>query len=175
MKFMRKLCIASMLCLLALNCIHAKTKSFSLQVIQKNGPQIIFDASYLMEQSVLDYFFEYGYIVSNTKMIVQQKNDDISSQLKQSYAEAQEGYLDYQVLMTIIFNTQDSTNPESAMLSNIEKVEWEVISLTDGKKMYKGYMIPPKALKNNDDSIIQYATQLAATIKKAIDLKGGSK
>ena len=62
MKFCRKFIF--LMLFLTGNIVSAK--SFSLQVIQKNGAEnIVYNASYLVEQTIMDYFFENAYIVSN--------------------------------------------------------------------------------------------------------------
>ena len=37
----------------------ANSASFSLQIIQKDGSEnVVFDASYMIEQTILDFFYE---------------------------------------------------------------------------------------------------------------------
>ena len=55
----------------AIAIFSASAKSFSLQVVQKNTPgDEVFDSSYVVEQAILDYFFEQGMIVSNGAVLV---------------------------------------------------------------------------------------------------------
>lgn len=151
------------------------SKSMSLQIIQKNGSEnVVFDASYLVEQTIMDYFFEHAYIVSNSPVIIQKKSESIKSELQKSYDSAQEGYLDFIIEVTILYNLSDSNNPEEALLNNIEKIEWNVKSLSDKSLISSGNAIP-NSNRNDEDSIIYFASEIAKNIENEIKAKGGLK
>lgn len=157
-------------------CSFANAKSFSLQIIQKNGSEnIVYETSYVIEQAILDYFFENMYIVSNNPIIIQKKGQDITNDLQKAFDAAQEGLLDYLIETEIFYNISDSTNPESANLQNIDKVEWRLISTDTKKTLSKGNLIPESKFKNNANGLIYFTNELAENIKKQIELKGGKK
>ena len=96
----------------------ASAKSFSLQVVQKYGSEtVVYEASYVIEQTIMDYFYENLYIVSNSPVIIQKKGQDISSELQKAFDAAQEGYLDYVIQADVYYNLSDSNNPEEALLN----------------------------------------------------------
>lgn len=157
-------------------CSFASAKSFSLQIIQKNGSEnIVYETSYVIEQAILDYFFENMYIVSNNPIIIQKKGQDITNDLQKAFDAAQEGLLDYLIETEIFYNISDSTNPESANLQNIDKVEWRLISTDTKKTLSKGNLIPESKFKNNANGLVYFTNELAENIKKQIELKGGKK
>ena len=171
MKFCRKF-IFFMLFLTG-NIVSAK--SFSLQVIQKNGAEnIVYNASYLVEQTIMDYFFENAYIVSNSPVIIEKKNESITAELQKSFDAAQEGCLDYIIEATIFYNLENSNNPEEALISNIDKIEWKVFSLNDRQLIANGKSVPQK-YRNDDESLVFFANEIAQNIQKVIETKGGRK
>lgn len=154
----------------------ANSASFSLQIIQKDGSEnVVFDASYMIEQTILDFFYENSYIVSNSPVIIQKKNEDITEQIKKSFDAAVEGYLDLIIQATVYYNLSDSNNPSEAVISNIEKVEWKVIKLENNLEIASGNAVPGKKYRNDDDGLYFFASELAANIKAAIETKGGKK
>lgn len=151
-------------------------KSFSLQVIQKNGSEnVVYDASYLIEQTILDYFYDNAYIISNSPVIIQKKNQNITAELQKSFDQAQEGYLDLYIEATVKYNLQDSNNPEEALLSNIDEIEWKVISLTTKDIVVSGTASPEKKYRDDWDSVVYFANELARNINDAVNSKGGKK
>lgn len=171
MNFCRK--VIFFVALLSGSIVHAK--SFSLQIIQKNGSEnVVFNASYLIEQTILDYFFEHAYIVSNSPVIIEKKDGDLETELKKSIAAAQEGFLDYIIEVEVFYNLENSNNPEEAMLSNIEKIKWNVVSLSGRTVLAGGEAVPQKRkLKNDDDSLVFFTNEIAQSIQKGLETKGG--
>ena len=154
----------------------ASAKSFSLQIVQKNGSEnVVYNASILLEQTIMDYFYENAYIVSNSPVIIQKKGQNIDSELQKSFDAAQEGYLDYMIQATVYYNLSDSNNPEEALLNNIEKIEWKVISLYDRSTVAAGQAVPGKKYRNDEDGLFYFANELAEYIKNAIESKGGKR
>ncbi|MCR5612091.1 hypothetical protein [Treponema sp.] len=170
------LCKKIIFSLLLLTGSFVSAKSFSLQIIQKNGSEnVVYNASVMLEQTIMDYFYEHAYIVSNSPVIIQKKGQNIDSELQKSFDEAQEGSLDYIIEAFVYFNLSDSNNPEEALLSNIDKIEWKVVSLYDRSTIASGNAVPGKKYRNDDDGLFYFANELAEHIKKAIESKGGSK
>lgn len=151
-------------------------KSFSLQVIQKQGSEtVVYEASYLIEQTIMDFFYDHMYIVSNSPVIIQKKGEDISAEIQKSFDAAQEGFLDYMIQADVFYNLSDSNNPEEALLQNIDKIEWKVISLKDKSVLASGKAVPGKRYRNDDDGLIYFSNELANHIKEQIESKGGRK
>ena len=174
MKFMKKnIIFFGLLIFVCINLTYAK--SISLQIIQTNGSQsVVFDASYLIEQSIMDYFFDCSYIVSNSPVIIDKKIEKIDPSLQIYFVHAKEGLLDYFVEVYVHYDLVDSNNPEEALMRNIKKVDWKAYLVNDKTLIYQDTKNASK-YKNDDDSIIYYSRIIAEDIKKAIELKGGVK
>lgn len=151
-------------------------KSFSLQVVQKKGSEtVVYEASYVIEQTILDYFYENAYIVSNSPVIIEKKNESIAAELQKSFDAAQEGFLEYLIQADVYYNLADSNNPEEALLKNIDKIEWKVIALSDKHTVAEGKAVPGKKFRNDEDGLLYFANELAEHIKAEIDSRGGRK
>lgn len=171
MSFIKKTVFILIICLF--NFVSAK--SFSLQVIQKNGSEtVVFDASYLIEQTIMDYFFENSYIVSNSPVIIQKKDSNIKVELQKTFDSAQEGSLDFVIETVVFYNLSDSNNSEEAQLNNIDKIEWKVVLLSDKNVIASGNCVP-KNYRNDEDGLISFSYEIAKNIKKEIETKGGLK
>ncbi|MBP5403103.1 MAG: hypothetical protein J6Y36_08095 [Treponema sp.] len=173
MKVYKKLILPAVLVLAG---SFVSAASFSLQVIQIDGSEnVVFDASYMIEQAILDFFYENLYIVSNSPVIIKKKNEDITAEIQKSFDAAVEGSLDLLIEASVYYNLSDSNNPEEAVISNIEKVEWKVIKLNGNAEIARGTSVPGKKYRNDDDGLYFFANEIAADIKTAIDSKGGKK
>ncbi len=158
--------------------IAANAASFSLQVIQKNTPgDNVFDSSYVVEQAVLDYFFEKGMIVSNNPVIVS-KNDEASdrTELHRAFIEARLGCMDLLVKLSLNFSVLDSANPTAVLLSNIRGADLEIVSLKNSETIIKGRFTPPAVndMNNNRGGVETFATNIAIYIQAELAKKGGA-
>ena len=172
---MKKIALTLVFSLLAFS---AFAKSFSLQVVQKNTPgDEVFDSSYVVEQAILDYFFERGMIVSNGAVFVS-KNDiaEEKTQIRRSMIEAKVGSMDLFVKLELDYSVLDSANPTAVLLSNIRDAKMEIISLSQNKVLASGKFTPPEAndLNNNRIGVESFAKDIAMEMQAQFAKKGGS-
>lgn len=158
--------------LLIFAAINAFSMSFSLQVIQRDTPtEDVIESSYLVEQTVLDYFFDRGCIVSSNAIIVS-KNDeaDDKNALRHSFVEAKVGCMDLIIHLNLYFNIKESTNPEAVLLSNLKGASWEIVSLETGKRIAHGEGKPGAVTEKNNNSygIESFAKDIAKNIQTAL-------
>lgn len=154
----------------------AFAKSAAIQVVQKFGSEsVIYNASYLIEQTVMDYFFENNFIISNSPVINQKKGQDISIELQKAFDAALGGSLEYLIQADVYYNLQDSNNPEEALLSNLDKIEWKVTAVDSKKLIASGKATPGKKYKNDETGLCSFSNELAKHIIEQIEIKGGKK
>ncbi len=150
--------------------------SFSLQVVQKNtNENDVYGPSYVMEQAILDYFYDRGCIVSNGAVIIFQNEETLAEELKKSFCEAHAGGLDVIVNLSVIYNIENSTNPSGILLSNIKEIQWEALSLSSGKVIGQGKSNPGEVSKDNNNykGIEAFAKTVAKNIQEQLSQKGG--
>ncbi len=153
-------------------------KSFSLQIVQRNtGGETIFDTSYVVEQAIMDYFFDRGTIVSNNSVIVSD-NDAAKekTRLHRSFVEAQEGSMNLFIKLFLNYALEDSTNPSAVLLSNIRDAEVEIVSVSDLNVLLEEKFVPEKANSFNDNrgGVESFATDIAVKIQASLAKKDGA-
>ncbi|MBR5964831.1 MAG: hypothetical protein IK015_01760 [Treponema sp.] len=156
----------------------AFSKSFSLQVVQKNAPgDQVFDASFVVEQTILDHFYDRGMIVSNNAVLVS-KNDAAQDKtdLRRSMIEAKIGCMDLFVKLCLNYSALDSANPTVVLLSNIKSADLEIVSLEENKTICKGKFTPPALtdLNNNRSGVEDFAEDIANKIQAELAERGGA-
>lgn len=143
--------------------------SFSLQIVQRNtGGETVFDTSYVVEQAIMDYFFDRGTIVSNNAVIA--SNNDATKEktlLRRSFVEAQEGSMNVFIKLFLNYALEDSTNPTAVLLSNIRDAQVEVVSVSDLNVLLEEKFVPEKAnsLNDNRGGVESFATDIAVEIQ----------
>lgn len=172
---MKKAALAFMF-FLTLN--FANAASFSLQVVQQNTPgDKVFDSSYVVEQAILDYFFERGMIVSNNSVIIS-KNDVAADKtvLRRAFIEAKAGSMELFIKLFLNYSVTESTNPTAVLLSNIKGAELEIVSVKENRTLVKGNFTPPAVnnSNNNRGGVETFATDIAIKIQAELAKKGGA-
>lgn len=153
---------------LAVFCVSgAFSRSLSIQIIQNNpGQEKVWATSYLFEQSVTDYFFDVGDIVSSSPVWISSSEDKNKGALRASLQENREGGMEVLVRIELFYNTNDSSNPEGLLLDNIKSVEWKAYSVTTGKQLFEGKANPERngSKNNNELGLVQFAGYVAYEI-----------
>ncbi len=161
---MKKFFLAAGMAILS---VSVFAKSFSLQIVQKNTPQEkVYNASYLIEQTVLDYFFERGCIVSSNSILISKNQLETKSSIRQSFIESKNGCMDYLINMEIFYDARKSNNPNGILLSNIAEIQWQIISLSTSETLSSGKTVVG-SIKNDDDNSLGVES-LAKTVAKNI-------
>lgn len=145
----------------------AFAKSLSIQIIQNNpGQEKVWATSYLFEQNITDYFFDAGDIVSSSPVWISDSDEKNLSALKASLRENLEGGMDVLVRVELIYDTNDSSNPEAFLLENIKKVQWKAYAVSTGVKIFEGSAVPEKPTDktNNEMGLSQFAGLVAYEI-----------
>lgn len=145
----------------------AFSKSLSIQIIQNNpGQEKVWATSYLFEQSITDYFFDTGNIVSSSPIWISDSDEKNLGALKASLKENFEGGMDVLVRVELVYNTSKSTNPEAFLLENIKSVRWKAYAVSTGIEIFEGNAKPEKSnsKNNNEQGLSQFAGYVAYKI-----------
>lgn len=146
--------------------------SLSVQVIQNfNDQKDPSSISYLVEQSLIDYFFESGAIVSSAPVYVLSGTAKDEAALKSMLKETYEGGMDYLVAVKVNYNVDRELKDSAALLLQyIKDVEWTVYVAATGKNLVSGTGKPAAitSANNNEKGIIGFSSQLAAQISAGL-------
>lgn len=165
---MNKWWVKSILSVLFLFCASGVfARSLSIQIIQNNpGQEKIWATSYLFEQSITDYFFDAGDIVSSSPVWISDTEEKNIGALKASLRENLQGGMDTLIRVELFYNTSESSNPEGLLLENIKKVQWKAYAVSTGIQLFEGSAVPekPNAKTNNEMGLSKFAGFVAYEI-----------
>ncbi|MCR5725208.1 MAG: hypothetical protein K6G80_09010 [Treponema sp.] len=166
---MKKRLLAVFLLVSALTLSTAMANSLSIQVIQDYGIQKEpCSISYLVEQSVIDFFFESGAIVSNCPVRVFGSDDTVA--LKQALHDTLEGGMDFLVTLTVHFALdRELSDSDPMLLQYIKKVDWTIYSSVSGRALVSGTGKPNLTNgNNNEQGIVGFSSLLASQISAGL-------
>jgi len=148
--------------------------AISFQVVQHDKSQDkIRLSSYQIEGDLMEYFFNAGYIVTNSPTVIANSDEDDKKEYTKSIKSAEEGECDYFVTLLTDYNVANSTGPEQSLLSNIHEISWRVIDIATGKEIASGVkktgVVSPT--QDNEDGISSFAFEIAAEISASITSK----
>lgn len=153
----------------------AFSASISLQVFQKNpGQEKIWETSQIFEQSALDFFFESGYIVSNSPCFISTDERSDKLEINHSISDARAGQLEYYSEIALFFADKINSSSEDALLEHIKKVQWKIFDCKTGNVVFEGENVPEKITKKNNDEygVILFAQEVALNIKSKLGKSG---
>jgi hypothetical protein len=145
----------------------------SFQVVQHNGAQEnVCEQTLVIEDEMLDYFFNQGNIVTNERAAAVKDGSD-EAVWKTAFADAAAGGSQYFVQLCLYYDTSSSTNPEAVALSNLDYVTWTITEIQSGKNIadMKNTVDKTALGKDDTDSVRNYAAEIAEQIQKALKVK----
>jgi len=172
MNFIRRCLVAVIFLLSAASCFAS---ALSIQVVQHSkGESKIFETTRVIENSLLDFFFENGCIVSNSPIAVSQfdDNEDESIFYKGS-DDAYYGAVRYFVTVYVDLDLEESRNPDAVSLSNISKISWKTLDVRTNVEIDHGSgkvkaNAPSKKTEDAEKRVSDFASEVAARIFREI-------
>ncbi len=154
----------------------ASAAAISFQIIQHDSIQDeIRSASYVVENSLFDYFFNRGYIATNSPTAITSSSAEDKTVIYAALSEASEGLCDYFISVAVDFS-ENSTNPAALILSNIKQVSWNVYDVKKGELLASGKKEPKLTQSNNNErGLKNFMSNVAVEIESSIAKKGNAK
>ena len=157
----------------SLSAAFAKASSVSVQIVQNNpGQEKVWATSEFFEQSMIDYFFAAGRIVSNSPICIASDDDEKNRKaLKAALIENNDGGMDVLVRVELFFKKSKSAAPDVPMLGNIDKVEWKIYDVVTGLESLGGESVPGKVTSSNDNEqgIAKFAAMVAKKVSSSLE------
>lgn len=149
-------------------------EEISVQIVQHNdAADAICDSSMMVEDELLEAFFNQGFIVSSSPSVesVSEKQDSVL--LKKALTEADDGGLSYFVQVKIYYRTVKTENPDETVQSDIDYVNWTLYNGGSGKVIAEQKKsIGKNPLRGNDeDSVRAFAASIAADIQNSLKIQ----
>lgn len=154
-----------MICLAFLAQSVCFAKQISFQVVQHdNREDEVSEQSLIIEDELLNGFFEYGYIVTNSQAAISDSSKKDKDLCKIALKEAKEGYSEYLVQVKLYYENKKSFNGYTVSL---KKIEWTLYDTKTEKSISNGNV---DEIKDNatDEDIRKISFVLINDIKKAL-------
>lgn len=166
---MSKRHFALILCLQMLAAATAEATTLSVQVVQIDKTHNdVTDSSLLIEESVLDYLFSQGIIVSTSPIIIGSSASDTGYAV--ALNDARSGSVDYLVYISLYYDPDSSSAPDASILRNIGSAQWRLVRVSDNKQTASGRHTPGIRTEtdNSSEGIISFGRQIAASINSSL-------
>ncbi len=168
---MKKRLLSVFLLTTALTLSQAMASSLSIQVVQQYDAQKEPCAiSYLIEQSVIDFFFDAGHVVSNSPVRVVEDATKDTAALKTALKDTLEGGMDYLVSITVHYAVDhELADSDPMLLQYIKNVDWTIYSSASGRALISGTRKPSLTNSNNNEQgIVGFSSLLASQISAGL-------
>ncbi|MFA6936951.1 MAG: hypothetical protein WCQ67_01830 [Treponema sp.] len=149
----------------------ANASAISFQIVQTDSTQDkVRASSYEIEDTLMNYFFNAGHIVTNSVTVIANDSDKKNDVYKKAFNEAVDGQCDFLITMNIEYDVNSSTGPDLSLLSNIKEIYWEITEINTGKKIKTGKERIGKvsAIDDSEQGIQAVANKIASIINKTI-------
>ena len=144
--------------------------SVSFQVVQHDESlDEVCVSTLIMEDEILNSFYNFGHIVSNVPAVVSSSKNQDSTFWSKGYKEASDGFFDNFIQVHLYLNSASSSNQGKASLGIIKKVAWKVASIATGNTIDEGSKnISVQAQKDTEENVRGFADELASYLQKTI-------
>lgn len=157
--------------LVALTAASSHAAVISFQVIQHDNTQSeVRASSHVIENALFDYFFDKGFIVTNSPAASSEDEYEDKTIYYRSMAEAKLGKCEWFVVIVADFQANISPNPSGIYLSHIKKVDWTVYNATTGAQISSGTRTPAKVSNrlDNEHGISSFVAEIAQDIYQTV-------
>ncbi len=127
---LKRLCILSFLLLCTTFCF---ANQISFQIVQHDeSKDSVSEDSMIIEDSVLNNFFEYGFIVTNSDAAISESSTQDEMLYKIGQGDAFNGFSDYFVQIKLYYERTENTLTNNA---DLYKIDFSITSIKTGKKI----------------------------------------
>lgn len=143
--------------------------NFSFQIVQKDESLTdVCESTLVIEDEILNYFFDQGEIVSNVPAAV--SNDDAQDEkfYTDSYNEAVDGTVDKFCFIKLFFTGGGQENQKPS-IGTLKKISWKLVSVKTGKVIEESSSAVKKEITETDNANVrEFAADFANHLKKVM-------
>ncbi len=138
----------------------------SFQIVQHDDSlDSVSEDSMTIEDSVLNTFFEYGYIVTNSEAAISESADQDEKLYKIGQGDAFNGFSDYFIQIRLYYERTDETLSAS---SDLYEIGFSITSIKTGKKIADKSMKNIKIDQSKKNNLVKISSDLVGEISKAL-------
>lgn len=159
---MKRLCLIAVLLLCSAACF---AKQISFQIVQHDDTaKAVTEQSLTIEDEVLNSFFDYGFIVTNSDAKVSSSEKMDEKLYKNGVGEAFNGYSDYFIQINLFYERTAETVTAAA---DLKKVSFVVAAVQTGEKVASKSFDNIK-LEHKKDDLKKVSASLVTEINKSL-------
>ena len=160
---LKRLIILTVLLLCGTLCF---ANQISFQIVQHDDSlDSVSEDSFTIEDSVLNNFFEYGYIVTNSDAAISDSADQDERLYKIGQGDAFNGYSDYFVQIKLYYERTEQTLSSSA---DLYEINFSITSVKTGKKIADKTLKDLKIDRTKKNNLVKVSSDLVNEISKAL-------
>ena len=160
---LKRLCILSVLLLSSALCF---ANQISFQIVQHDDTiDSVSEDSMIIEDSVLNNFFDYGYIVTNSDAAISESASQDEKLYKIGQNDAFNGYSDFFVQIKLYYERTEDTVSKNA---DLYKIDFSITSVKSGKKIAAKTIKDIKIDRTKKNNLAQVSSDLVNEISKAL-------
>ncbi len=146
--------------------------SLSFQIVQHNDSlSDVCKSALIIEDEILNYFFDAGYIVTNVPAAMSSSAVQDEKLWQSGCNEAAGGSFDQFVQIHLYFNSSES-KPERVALGSIDRVSWKVGSVMNGNIVVEGSRDVEKPMgADSERNVRGFAADFALYIQQILGSK----
>lgn len=150
---------------LVLTSVSAFAKQISFQVVQHDiSTDAVTEQSLTIEDEVLNKFFEYGFIVTNSEAQISVSETMDEKLFKNGIGEAFNGFSDYFVQINLFYTRTENTKTANA---DLQKIDFAIANAKTGVKLASNSFENIK-LEHKKDDLKKISSNLVNEINKAL-------
>ena len=163
---MGKLKRFSILAILLISGTFCFANQISFQIVQHDDTiDSVSEDSMIIEDSVLNNFFDYGYIVTNSDAAISESASQDEKLYKIGQNDAFNGYSDFFVQIKLYYERTEDTVSKNA---DLYKIEFSITSVKSGKKIAAKTIKDIKIDRTKKNNLAQVSSDLVNEISKAL-------
>ena len=138
----------------------------SFQIVQHDESlDSVSEDSMTIEDSVLNNFFEYGFIVTNSDAAISESAAQDESLYKIGQGDAFNGFSDYFIQIKLYYERTEETLSTS---SDLYEIDFSITSVKTGKKIADRSMKNIKIDRTKKNNLVKISSELVDEISKAL-------
>lgn len=147
--------------------------SVSFQIVQHNDSMSsVCNSVLVIEDEILNSFFNSGYIVSNSPASMSSSAAQDKKLWNLGYSEAVEGSFEDFIQIHLYFNESTAKNTQTVALGMIDKIGWKIVSLKNGKTVEEKTKSIKKTMgADTEDNVRLFAKDFAVYIQGVLRKK----
>lgn len=145
-------------------------RQISVQVVQHNDAwNSVSEHSLVVEDELMNGFFDYGYIVTNSETTLSASEEEDENLLNSGFAEAYDGYSDVFVQVKLYFKKLGGNSGKGGMdPSSLDYAELVIMDVKTGEKIQVIEVKGSTKKPGTDENVKTVSKSIITAIKKAL-------